>query len=92
MFWQSFVGTLNFNFTTNVTNLIFQLNQNGAGYYLAGTSINNATLIGPSQFNIKIQNGYWPDLIPFMTVQNIENTQFAQFAISPVAAKSTSFS
>ena len=54
MFWQSFVGTLNYNFTTNITNLIFQLNQNGAEYYLAGTSINNATLMGPSQYNIQI--------------------------------------
>jgi hypothetical protein len=46
MFWQSFVGTLNYDFTTNATNLIFQLNQNG--YYLAGTSITNATLLTPS--------------------------------------------
>ena len=54
MFWQSFVGTLNYNFASNITNLIFQLNNNGPEYYLAGTSINNATLMGPSQYNIQI--------------------------------------
>lgn len=54
MFWQSFVGTLAYNFTANTTNLYIQLNQNGAGYYLNGTSINNNTLMKPSQYNIKI--------------------------------------
>jgi len=44
MFWQSFTGIMNYNFTSNETNLIIQLNQNGAGYYLNGTSINDATL------------------------------------------------
>jgi len=65
---------MNYNFTSNETFLIFQLNQNGAGYYLPGTSINNATLLKPKQYNFAVQNGEWPGLMPTVNVQNIENT------------------
>jgi len=91
MFWQSFTGIMNYNFTSNETNLIFQLNQNGAGYYLNGTSINDATLKKPTQYNFAIQNGEWPGLVPLIYVQNIENTQNAGFLIDITADVTTTF-
>lgn len=91
MFWQSFVGRINYNFTTNATNLIFQLNQNGNMFYLNGTNITDVALAEPVQYNIAIIDGEWPGLIPLMQIQNIEGNQLAYFAISPVASVSTSF-
>ena len=91
MFWQSFTGIMNYNFTSMTSNLLFQVNQNGVGSFLNGTSINNATLVKPKQYNFAIQDGAWPGLVPFLSVQNIENTQNALFLIDITANVTTTF-
>ena len=91
MFWQSFTGIMNYNFTSMTSNLLFQVNQNGVGSFLNGTSINNATLLKPKQYNFAIQDGAWPGLVPFLSVQNIENTQNALFLIDITADVTTTF-
>lgn len=91
MFWQSFQGIVRYNFTTNYTQLIFQLNQNGPSYYLNGTSISNAPLGRQLSYNISIEDGTWPGLIPLVPIQNIEGSQSAKFSIALVAAKTTTF-
>lgn len=92
MFWQSFTGLVRYNFTTNVTQLMFQLNQNGYQFYLNGTSITNTPMSKPLSYNISIEDGTWPGLIPLIPVQNIEGSQSAKFSIALVAAKTTTFS
>jgi hypothetical protein len=58
---------------------------------MKGTSISNATLAQPSQYNFAIQDGFWPGLIPYLNVSNIEGTQEAAFFIDFGASVSTSF-
>jgi len=82
---------MNYNFTSNVTTLSFQLNQNGNNSYLPGTDINNATLQKPKQYNFAVQNGEWPGLMPYLYVQNIENTQNAAFYLDFAADVTTTF-
>jgi hypothetical protein len=91
MFWQSFTGLVRYNFTTNYTQLIFQLNQNGPTYYLNGTGISNATFGRQLSYNISIEDGTWPGLIPLVPIQNIEGSQSAKFSIALVASKTTTF-
>jgi len=92
MFWQSFAGIINYNFTTNATTLTFQLSQGGAtGSFLQGTTINSTTLSTPLQYNLNIVDGEYPGLMPYLMASNIEYSQQAPFFIDFGANVSTTF-